>query len=518
MSRPKPDYTGRDYDSGLTRVQRVAQSVHEKWTDFNRANAGNAKLKGMAFVGDVLNHNIDFWALEGLPIHAQLRRSVQAHARWVGYQIQGRTAAVVLITFSLPNGAHPEDVTIPAGTLIGLLASSDGPQFQLLVDVTILAGETSAIGAAEHSENVQDITFSTGRANQVFRLGQAPYIQNSLTAVADNGAYTEPNNLFSNLLSSLPTDRHFSVEVDDDERAVVRFGDDTNGAIPTGDITFSCKVGGGEEGNVEAGTLGVILDAITDAIGDPVEVAATNAAAATNGMDAEPLERAKSNAINQQKVRNRTLAREDFEIEAVGLTGIARCLFLTSDQTAFIREGDGVGWLVAQGAKLPSGRYAAAAPTSLQVASVEEQWRYAKPGPPGLYLRAVGTSGAYLKAIAVTATIFMGPDADPLTLGQSLYESLRDWFAVELADGSANPNVNWGYYQQNASGQPRPELAWSDIFNALRDTVGVRKIEPTAVSLNGLVDDVTLKLWEFPVLGAVSLIDGDTGNALTFTS
>ena len=47
----------------------------------------------------------------------------------------------------------------------------------------------------------------------------------------------------------------------------------------------------------------------------------------------------------------------------------------------------------------------------------------------------------------------------------------------------------------------------------IRDTEGVRKVGDRSgdLKLNGLPADVTLGIKEFPVLGNVALIDGDTG-------
>ena len=61
------------------------------------------------------------------------------------------------------------------------------------------------------------------------------------------------------------------------------------------------------------------------------------------------------------------------------------------------------------------------------------------------------------------------------------------------------------------------ELAWSDLFNVIRDVTGVRKIEPTGLLLNSTVGNVNLLHWEFPILGTVTLTNGDTGAALSYT-
>jgi hypothetical protein len=65
---------------------------------------------------------------------------------------------------------------------------------------------------------------------------------------------------------------------------------------------------------------------------------------------------------------------------------------------------------------------------------------------------------------------------------------------------------------KDAAGTPVPELAWSDVFNAVRDVAGVRKIGDGAgdFTLNGARADVILGPSDFPQLGTITITDGDT--------
>jgi hypothetical protein len=59
-------------------------------------------------------------------------------------------------------------------------------------------------------------------------------------------------------------------------------------------------------------------------------------------------------------------------------------------------------------------------------------------------------------------------------------------------------------------------LAFSDIYNAVRDTTGVLRIGSAANDflLNGARTDVPIAQKQFPVLGTVVIVDGDTGLVL----
>jgi hypothetical protein len=59
-------------------------------------------------------------------------------------------------------------------------------------------------------------------------------------------------------------------------------------------------------------------------------------------------------------------------------------------------------------------------------------------------------------------------------------------------------------------------VAWSDVLAVVEGVPGVRKIgdRDEDFLLNGQSDDVVLEYREFPVLGSITLINGDTGGML----
>lgn len=517
---PAPDYTGRDYSSALTRLQRLVQSVFPQWTDFNKANFGNMLLRCMAFIVDILSKYTDFAATESLPEHAKLRRSVQSHGRWIGYKLSGRKAAQAAVTFTLTDGAIANDVTIQAGTLIRVSDPTNPIEFQLLADVTITAGQTSATGTVEHSENVPDEETSTGGPNQVYRLSQEPYIEGSMEVIAADGVYT----VVENFLQSEHDDRHCTVEVDDDERPLVRFGNGIDGKIPEGDIDFEYKVGGGLEGNVEQNTITDLVDSVVDALGTAVSIGVTNAAAAVDGDDPETLAKAKQQAPAELRVLNRCIAREDYEITARDIPNVATCLFLTSEDTILIREGEGVGWVLAKGTRLDNGSFEVAAPSASLLREVEAAWRNLKPKPLGFYTRALGDTASNIVLVNIVATVHLNSNADktvqvsgqPTNIGNDIFTALREYFAVVAADGSLaqNEGVDFGFNIKKADGTPVSELAWGTVFDIINDVGGVRKIDCDKLLLNGAGDDVPLRFWDFPILGTVLIIDADDNSQL----
>jgi len=84
-------------------------------------------------------------------------------------------------------------------------------------------------------------------------------------------------------------------------------------------------------------------------------------------------------------------------------------------------------------------------------------------------------------------------------------DALTDHFAISDDDGAPNTAVGFGL---DMDGQ---EVAWSDVFNVIRDLASVRKINASGLLLNGTAEDEALLVREFPILGDVTVINAATG-------
>ncbi len=63
---------------------------------------------------------------------------------------------------------------------------------------------------------------------------------------------------------------------------------------------------------------------------------------------------------------------------------------------------------------------------------------------------------------------------------------------------------------KDAKQHPAGEIAWSDVFNVIRDVPGIRKV--AEFSLNNRWSDVLLGVEEFPTLGKITISNGDIGS------
>ncbi len=119
------------------------------------------------------------------------------------------------------------------------------------------------------------------------------------------------------LLDSGPLALDFVVEAEQDGTARLRFGDNTNGMQPGVGVELRVcqRVGGGEAGNVAAGSLRhVCADSpLVAGIVQPVD--------ACGGTDPESLASARQHAPEQFRVNQRAILMSDYEQLAVSLSG-----------------------------------------------------------------------------------------------------------------------------------------------------------------------------------------------------
>lgn len=491
------DYTDKDFDSMRNRLFQLIRSVFPTWTDNSVANFGNLLVELFAFTLDVSLFYQDRQSRESKITTAKLRQNLIALAKLVGYTPSNATAATADVTFTLA-ASLAGTLTIPAGTRVLTAAVSEPIAYQLLADLVFASGETSKTASTENSENVEVVFNSTNVSNQVFALARVPFVE-VIDVTASNGSFDEAENL----LSSSGSDRHFTVSVDSNERASLRFGDGVNGMIPTGTITVNYKIGGGASGRVQASTLTRLEGSFSDDFGNPAAITVNNANASSGGTDRETNEQIRQNAPASLRLLTRAIAREDFELAAETINDVARSLHVTKNEVDAIDENTGRLYLVPVGGGTASGAL---------IAQVENLFKFDGAYPKASTYQLSVFSASYL-TVNISTTVYFYAGVSKTSTRAAIVSALEAWFDPQNSDGTKNENVNFGYYIQDDDGEPSGFLPWSDLFNVIRDTSGVRKVDAgsSGLLLNGARADLAISAIEFPVLGTVTVIDAATG-------
>jgi hypothetical protein len=150
---------------------------------------------------------------------------------------------------------------------------------------------------------------STGAPNQRFETAKDHFIWESQTVYVDGTAWTQVDNF----LSSLTNDQHYVVELGEDDRASIVFGDGNTGRIPPigqGNVTSDYRWGAHEDGNVGANTIVVDksgLSFVNDSYNPRQAVGWTKAQAA----DETSLEQAKIAGPASLRTRDVALGPDD---------------------------------------------------------------------------------------------------------------------------------------------------------------------------------------------------------------
>lgn len=515
---PAPiNYADKDFDSLRSRLFNLIRSVFPSWTDDAVANFGNVLIESFAYIGDVLIYYQDKQARESRFAYTTLRKNMIALCKLIGYQLEGATAASADVTVTITNAASLVGTVGPSGgagtpVIVRTDEVTDPVRGELDAPVSfnITAGETSKVFTWRHVLTQPRFQVaSTGRADQYYELPGTPFLDESEdVSTTVDGAYTR----VTSFLNSGPTDKHYRVQVDQNDRARITFGDGTNGKIPEGDIYIDYKTGGGLVGNVEPGALKRMEATLIDTNGTPAILTVSNPLAATGGGPREEVNAARENAPASLRVLNRAVAREDYEIVANQVPGIGRSLMLTSNEDTTVGENRGKLYVI------PTTGGTASSALIGDVYGAFGKGGYPSPLSDGQTYETTITfqlevlTAAY-REVDVTATVFLTSGQTASTVRAAIEAALENFFDPMLADGSDNPNVDFGYNYKDSTGSPAGELSWSDIFNVIRDVAGVRKVDQ-GMTLNGSVDDVVLPNWQFPALGTVTLYNGDTGGTL----
>jgi hypothetical protein len=163
-----------------------------------------------------------------------------------------------------------------------------------------------------------DSAETPGSASSAVRLAEidpasVPLPVIHLTEVGVTGIW-EP---VRDLLSSGPGAKEFAVEVESDDAAFIRFGDDRLGSRPVAGAMFAAtyRIGNGTAGNIGRDAIAHLVSSdpvfISD-LTDPLIVEITNPLPASGGVDPESIEVVRQNAPSAFRTQERAVTPADY--------------------------------------------------------------------------------------------------------------------------------------------------------------------------------------------------------------
>ena len=345
------DYMARDYDSFLQSMRALIPEKLPEWTDYqSEADFGNVLLELFAHMGDILSYYQDRVANESFLGTAQERRSVIQHLRLIGYTLSTATPASATLTLSVP-ATVTNVMTIRPGDAFATKSQPERPSVRFEytgkhdlvidweeLDVNPATNRREYIGLpVEEGRLLKDQVLGTadGTPNQRYTLahsglilrslGQGRTINEDIVLFTDLGGVVEKWTLQESLAFSREGQRDYVIEIDEDDRATLIFGDGVLGAIPAPGaiLRATYRVGGGSQGNVAAKTIETIIDAPELLLlGGKV----TNPMPATGGAARESIAHAVSHAPQVFRSLKRAVTAQDYEALALDFKGVGKVL------------------------------------------------------------------------------------------------------------------------------------------------------------------------------------------------
>ncbi len=349
MSIPVPLLDDRTFaDLVAAALERIRQSDPE-WTDLTVHDPGVVLVEAFAHLTDML-----MYRLNRLP-----ERLYAVYLNLLGTGLRPPSAATTTVRFTRTTPDGPA-VRIPRGTRVAAPPGVPGipqPVFSTLSDAVLAPGqreiEVSAADLTMHDGVVVGI--GSGQPGQVFTIAGAPLVDGPGLSI---GIQVAAGSEIASGEAILLGDRTFrlcrEVEVFADAHPgepVVRV-DRTSGLVvfpwwspdaATGFVVPAAgaevrgwyRRGGGDRGNVAAGTLTVLRDPLET----PLQV--TNPEPATGGRDVEALATALRRAPQDFQARDRAVTARDYETLAIRHAAVARAKALTRrDVWAFAEPGE----------------------------------------------------------------------------------------------------------------------------------------------------------------------------------
>jgi len=328
MSIPVPNLDDREFTDLVAEAVARIRQLDPEWTDLSVHDPGVVIVEAMAWLVDIL-----LYRLNRVP-----DRLYATFLNLLGTALGPPGAATATLEFR--RSKPGPEIRIERGTQVTCPPGAPGtpvPVFVTLADATLAEGQTSVtVTAADVELHREEVGPGNGGPGQTFTLSHPPLVAGPDVSV---GVQVPEGSLGSGEAvtvggTSYRICREVAVFADARPGELVYRLDRTAGVLtfawyePGADdaplvpgagmkILVSYRSGGGERGNVPAGTLTVLRRPLPD-------VTVTNPAPATGGHDAEALANALRRGPSEFQARDRAVTARDYEVLATRHGGVER--------------------------------------------------------------------------------------------------------------------------------------------------------------------------------------------------
>jgi hypothetical protein len=329
---PSLNYTNQDFFSMKTRLvdfinERFGSNgtvLPNSFNDFVESSVAIMLIENWAFLADTLSFKIDQIANELFIDTVTETENAFRLAKLVGFKptppIAARSFWVATINNVLATDlilATPVTIDIVSGgtpTRMELFPANSNNVPLLDENIIIQAGSASnqnIIGL--EGRTVTDVLTGTGDSSQTFTLVSSPVIYDSIRVDVD-GIRWDQVDYFTD---SQPR-REYRVEFDSSYQAVVIFGNNRAGMIPSrgSRIQVTYRMGGGTVGNIITGFVNTQRMADVPGFSFAVPVTLRNYTKGEFGYDGDTIEDVRRKLPLWLRTQNRAVTGEDYKVLA----------------------------------------------------------------------------------------------------------------------------------------------------------------------------------------------------------
>jgi len=318
------DYDARDFATiraALIEAIRSDPALAAVWSDYSDGQIGVILLDLIAWVGDQVEHSLDFRVSELYLATVRLQESVYRIAKSIGYPIRNATASAgdVLLTF----GGAPYG---PALTLPELTATVGGKAWRYAGGGTLAIAATTLSTTWQQGTQASTTLTGDGTSYQRFNLGTAKIAAGSVSVVIDGFTWTKVDQISA----AEYNERKYETFRDEAGNLWLQFGNTYNGLRPVDgiSITIGYLITDGATGNVGAEVFdGSTVSWFAAELGTTVTATMSNAsptAGGTNEIGIEdlrdllvPWTRAAGVGVTAENIETQALSFDDATYGAV---------------------------------------------------------------------------------------------------------------------------------------------------------------------------------------------------------
>lgn len=324
----KVSFVNLDYDALVAEIRTRIPFVFPEWKDVLDSNVGMGLLRLVAYLISVQTFYTDRQAAECFIDTALVPENIYRLAKLVGFQPVGYYSAEGVAKFSLPGGAHTQDIIIPKGTAVSSASVNTVP-FSTVETVILSAGETSVEVRIIQGARATEVFVANGEKFQRVRLASKAVAFNSVEVLVSDTPQTEVRTF----VEQAATAQVFRVLKDHLDNVFVEFGDGREGAAPAdgAEISVSYHDSIGTLSEIPTGAISTISAQLLDVLGAPVTVTVTNTAPISGGATPETPDDIKLFVPGTFRAQERAVTKQDYAVEAERYPGVAGTQVLDTD-------------------------------------------------------------------------------------------------------------------------------------------------------------------------------------------